>query len=152
MAVTVPQYASRMANAIPGLLFGTTEHVVNVKKAGEDIAFGSPLFAQAADAHEVKASDSTKALALVGVAGFERNTAGCYVDDMPVNCVTKGYIYIKMSGTIKEGEAVYVKYADGSFVSETTKNAGTAADFVALNAYAIEAGVDGGIVPVYLRG
>lgn len=146
--VSIPRYADRMGKAIPGQLYGDSDHIVLVKQAGEDIAFGSPLFAKSNDAHVVVGKDSTKALAFVGIAGFTQQTAGCYEEDRPLNCVKVGFIYVKMTGSIKEGEAVYVKYADGSFVSETTKNAGTAADFVAINGYAVEAGVDGDIVAI----
>lgn len=152
MAVTIPQYAEKMANAIPGQLYGTTEWVVDTKKAGEDIAFGAPLFATAADGHEVVAKDATKALKLVGVAGFVHNVPGCYLDDKPVNCVKEGYIYVQMTGTIAENEEVFVKYADGTFASATTAEAGTEGDYVALNAYALEAGANGAIVPIRIRG
>lgn len=152
MAVSIPQYAQRMANAVPGLLYGTTQWVVDTKKAGEDIAFGAPLFAVAADGHEVVAKDSTKALKLLGVAGFVQNVDGCYKDDRPVNCVREGYIYVQMAGTIAENEEVYVKYADGTFVSKTVADAGTSGDYVALNAHAVEAGANNAIVPIYIRG
>lgn len=145
---TIPLYGDRMAKAIPGQLYGDSDHIVLVKQAAEDIAFGSPLFATAADAHKVVGKDATKALKFVGIAGFTQQTAGCYEAERALNCVKVGFIYVEMTGAIKEGEAVYVKYADGSFVSETTKNAGTAADFVAINGYAIEAGVDGDIVAI----
>jgi len=152
--VTIPQYAAKMGVAVPGQLFGTNEHVVLVKKAGEDIAFGAPLFAQSADAHEVKATDSTKALTFVGIAGFTQLYDGCYKDDMPVNCVKQGFIYVKVaSSAIAEGEKVYVKYADGKFYSATDYAAGTAGDFVDIHAVAVEAGAAANaIVPIRIEG
>jgi len=151
--VTIPQYAARMAKAIPGQLFGSSDHVVLVKKAGEDIAFGAALFAQSADAHEVKATDSTKALPFVGIAGFTQNVDGFYADDMPVNAVVNGFIYISVaSSAIAEGEKVYVKYADGKFYSATDYAAGTASDFCDIHAEAIEAGAAAGaIVPIRIH-
>lgn len=149
--VIIPQYADRMANAIPGLLYGVNEHVVLTKQAGEDIAFGAPLFATAEDNHKVVAKDTTKALKFLGVAGFTQKTAGCYEEDEPLNCVREGYIYVQMTGTIAENEAVYVKYADGTFVSATTAEAGTEGDYVAINAIAVEAGAANAIVPIRLE-
>lgn len=137
--VSIPQYAEAMANAIPGMLFGTNEHVVLTKQAKDDeIVFGAPLFATAADAHKMTAKDATKALPFVGIAGFTQKTAGCYEKDEPLNCVVKGYICININGTIDEGEEVYVKYADGTFVSATAAAAGTSGDYVAINAKSLD--------------
>lgn len=143
-----------MALAVPGQLFGSSDHVVLVKKAGEDIAFGAALFAQAADGHEVKATDGTKALPFVGIAGFTHNVDGFYADDMPVNAVVDGFIYVKIaSSAIAEGEKVYVKYADGKFYSATDYAAGTASDFCDIHAEAVEAGAAANaIVPIRIHG
>lgn len=150
---TIPQYATRMANAVPGLLYGTTQWVVNTKRAAEEIAFGSPLFAKADNGNNVVSKDTSKALALVGVAGHVANVAGFYEENVSVNCVREGYIYVKMASAIAENEEVYVKYADGTFVSKTVADAGTTGDYVALNAYAIESGAAAdAIVPIYIKG
>lgn len=151
--VTIPQYATAMAKAIPGQLFGN-KHVVLVKEAADTagIAFGSALFAQSADGHQVKATDSTKALPFAGIAGFTQKTAGLYEQYEPLNAVVKGMIYVAVaSSAIAENEKVYVKYADGKFYSATDVAAGTASDFCDIGAIALEAGAAAGaIVPILL--
>lgn len=151
--ITVPQYAATMGKAVAGQLFGN-KHVVLVKEVADSagIAFGSPLFVQSTNGHQVKATDSTKALPFAGIAGFTQKTMGLYEQYEPINAVVKGMIYVEIaSSSIAENEKVYVKYADGKFYSATDVAAGTAADFCDINAIALEAGAAANeIVPILL--
>lgn len=146
--VQIPLYGSRMGKAIPGQLYGDSDHIVLVKQAGEDIAFGAPLFATAADAHKMVAKDATKSLKFMGIAGFTQQTAGCYEEGRALNCVKAGFIYVKMASAVAENEEIYVNFADGKFVGKSAIANGAEADYCPANAYAIEAGVVNDIVAI----
>ena len=111
---SVPQYAVGLGAPLPGQLFGTTQHVVLTKRANEEVYFGQALYLVDGDGASVGAYSAENA-EFAGVAGFLHNVAGCYPEGKPVNCVTKGFIYVVASVDLAEGDKVYV--TEGEFTN-----------------------------------
>lgn len=117
-----PIYKDVMDNAIPGLLFGTNEHVVLTRRADVDIAFGSPLYGKSGDGNSVVVVNDGGTLTFLGIAAFVQNTAGYYLTDDAVSVVHKGYIYVKTTEAVKANGKVYVDKTNGAFLADVGSN------------------------------
>lgn len=145
--MAIQAYASEMARAVPGLLFGTNEWVVLTREAGEDIDFGAPLYAGEGGA--VVHTNASGTAKFLGVAGSTQCVNGRYVEGDPVNCVAKGMIYVKVAQAVSANGDVFAVKTTGAFRADAGEN-DTAAVQVPGAVY-LEDGAVGDCVPVLLK-